>query len=256
MSTQQLTVTVLGSSTPYPSVDNPCSGYLVRSASSTIWMDAGTGTLAPLQRHTTLEALDAIWISHLHADHSADLLTAFYALVWADVHRNKPVPLYGPPGIAQRLEDYLTNGATRAPISAAFEVHELYDGHEALVGDVTLSTRAVSHGIPAFGVRISSPTTSLAFSGDTAPCDSLIDLAQNCDALLCESESTAAPEHEPQVHHTPEDTGATARHARAKRLIVTHVGRFLTPHEATTRAAENYPGPIDFAAPGATFIIG
>ncbi|WP_211335292.1 hypothetical protein [Lentzea flaviverrucosa] len=72
-------------------------------------MDAGTGTLGPLQRHTRLEDLDAIWISHLHAiwishlhaDHSADLLTAYYALLFADVERD-PVPLYGPPGIVDR----------------------------------------------------------------------------------------------------------------------------------------------------------
>jgi ribonuclease BN (tRNA processing enzyme) len=253
---QQITLTILGSSTPYPSIDNPCSGYVVRTASTAIWVDAGTGTLAPLQQHVRLEDLDAIWISHLHADHSADLLTAFYALVWADVHRAHPIPLYGPPGITERLADYLTNGTTRAPISAAFDVHELHDGHEAQIGDLNLTTRAVSHGIPAFGVRIASPTTSLVFSGDTAPCANLIELALDCDALLCESESPAPPENEPQVHHTPENTGNTASAAKAKRLIVTHVGRFLTQEEATKRAATTYAGLIEFANPGATFIIG
>jgi hypothetical protein len=56
----------------------------------------------------------------------------------------------------------------------------------------------------------------------------LTELALNCDAMLCESESTAAPEHDAQVQHTPEDTEATAAAARAGRLSVTHVGRSLS----------------------------
>lgn len=246
---------MLGSSTPYPSTDNPCSGYLVRSGTTTIWMDAGTGTLGPLQRHVRLDELDAIWISHLHADHSADLLTAYYALVFADIRRPAPVPLYGPPGIADRLAHYLTNGSTPAPIASAFEIHELHDGHTVRVGDLTITSRAMSHGIPAFGVRMASDSRALAFSGDTAPCANLIELAGDCDVLLCESESTAAPEHDEQVHHTPEDAGRTAASARAGRLVITHVGRALTPEDATSRAAAEYAGPIEFAIPGATFTI-
>jgi ribonuclease BN (tRNA processing enzyme) len=255
METHPIQLTVLGNATPYPSVDNPCSGYLVRSGSTTVLVDAGSGILGPLQKYTSLEALDAIWISHLHADHSADLLAIFYALVFADVHRS-PVPLYGPPGIADRLAHYLTNGAVRAPIERAFEVHELHDGHEARVGGLTLTTRSVSHGIAAFGVRIASGGTSLVFSGDTAPCANLVDLASDSDALLCESESTAAPVDEPQVHHTPEETGATAAAARTRRLIVTHVGRTLTPEDAVTRARTTFDGPTEYAVAGETITIG
>ncbi|WP_346958286.1 MBL fold metallo-hydrolase [uncultured Arthrobacter sp.] len=256
MSTQQIELTVLGSSTPFPSRENPCSGYLVSSESTKIWVDAGTGTLGPLQNHANLTDLDAIWISHLHADHSADLLTAFYALVFANIRRAAPLPLYGPPGIAERLGDYLTNGTTRAPIASAFKVHELHDGHVAQVGHLRLTTRAVAHGIPAFGVRIATSAATLVFSGDTAPCANLAELAMDCDALLCESESTAPPRDQLQVHHTPEDAGRTATAANAGRLIVTHVGRFLSPYEATRRAQTEYAGHIEYASPGAVFTIG
>lgn len=123
-------------------------------------------------------------------------------------------------------------------------MNEPHDGSVAQVGDHTLT------------VRLATETTSLVFSGDTASCANLTELAQGCDALLCESESTAAPLLEPQVHHTPEDTGRTATASKSGRLIVTHVGRFLTPEEAIDRAAREYSGRIDFASPGATFVIG
>ncbi|WKX72118.1 MBL fold metallo-hydrolase [Streptomyces sp. XD-27] len=258
-------LTVLGSATPYPAPENPCSGYLVSTAETRLWLDAGPGTLAALRRHTALDRLGGIWISHLHADHSADLLTAYYGALYADVELAAPIPLYGPPGIADRLAHFLTNTPVRSPIESAFAVHELHDGHRAQVGDLTLTTRTVAHGIPAFSVRIEAGHAeedgaeaggaSLVYSGDTAPCANLTSLAEDCDVLLCEAESAAAPDDGEQVHHTPEDTGQTARSARAGRLIVTHVGPFLTPEEAVSRAAKRYDGPIDYAAPGTTFTI-
>jgi ribonuclease BN (tRNA processing enzyme) len=251
-----LRLTVLGCATPYPSVDNPCSGYLVSSGGTRLWMDAGSGTLAQLQRHVRLDELDAIWISHLHADHSADLLTAYYGALFADIELAAPIPLFGPPGIADRLAHFLTNTSKRSPVESAFAIHELHDGHQAHVGGLTLTTRAVAHGIPAFAVRVEAAEKSLVYSGDTAPCESLTSLAGGCDVLLCEAESSQAPDGGEQVHHTPEDAGETATAARAGRLIVTHVGPFLTPHQAVTRASARFAGPVDHAAPGAAFSIG
>lgn len=242
-----LQLTVLGCATPYPAVDNPCSGYLVTSGRTRIWMDAGTGTLGPLQRYTRLDELDAIWISHLHADHSADLLTAYYGALYADITLRAPIPLYGPPGIADRLAGFLTNGARRSPIESAFEITELYDGQTATVGDVALTSRTVEHGLPAFGVRMEAAGRSLVYSGDTAPCPALTELADGCDVLLCEAEGPDP------AHHTPEQAGVSA--AGAGRLIVTHVGRAIAPAEAAARAATRYDGPVEYAAPGETYRI-
>lgn len=262
----RLTLTVLGSATPYALVDNPCSGYLVSGGGARVWVDAGSGTLAQLQRYVRLDELDAVWISHLHADHSADLLTAYYAALHADIRLADPIPLYGPPGIADRLAHFLTNGASRSPVESAFAVEELHDGHRARVGGLTLTSRAVAHGMPAFALRAETGTdtttgadgrSSLVYSGDSAPCPGLTSLAEGCDVLLCEAESAGAPAgEEERVHHTPEDTGDTARAAGAGRLIVTHVGRFLTPDQAVARASSRFDGPVDYAAPGVTFTIG
>ncbi|MFG2091503.1 MULTISPECIES: MBL fold metallo-hydrolase [unclassified Spirillospora] len=256
MTSEPLSITVLGSATPYPSADNPCSGYLVTGAGTRVWVDAGTGTLAELQRHVRLDELDAIWISHLHADHSADLLTAYYGALYADIRLAAPIPLYGPPGIADRLAHFLTNTSTRSPVESAFDIEELHDGHQVRAGALTLTSRAVSHGIPAFGLRVEAAGRSLVYSGDTGPCPALTSMAEGCDVLLCEADSAHASDAEVQVHHTPEDAGDTARAARAGRLIVTHVGRSLTPRQAVAAASTRFEGPIDYAAPGAGFPVG
>ncbi|MGW8889806.1 MBL fold metallo-hydrolase [Streptomyces sp. NPDC055749] len=252
-------LTVLGSATPFPSVANACSGYLLSAGGTHVWMDAGTGTLAELQRHITFEQVDAIWISHLHADHTADLLTAFYAALYSGIRLPTPIPLYGPPGIAGRLAHFLTNSARRSPIESAFDVHELHDGHRVRIGPLELTSAAVVHGMPAFAVRIEDMGAEgggvLVYSGDTAPCESLVELAAGCDVLLCEADSSTVTADEPRVHHTPEEAGATARRAAAHRLVVTHVGPGLTPEDAVSRAGAVYGGPVEHAAPGSSFAI-
>ncbi|MFD0363636.1 MBL fold metallo-hydrolase [Nocardia sp. GCM10030253] len=272
MTSDPLHLTILGSATPYPSPDNPCSGYLasagdtrvwidagtgyLASAGDTrVWIDAGTGTLAQLRRHTQLDELDAIWISHLHADHSADLLTAFYGALYSDIRLPAPIPLFGPPGIADRLAHFLTNTPVRSPIESAFKIHELHDGHRVQLDSLTLTTSAVTHGMPAFALRIDTAAGSLTYSGDTAPCAPLTSLAANSDVLLCEADLIDHPTDEEPLHHTPEDAGNTATAAKATRLIITHISPFLTPTEAITRATTRYSGRIDYATPGTTFTI-
>ncbi|MCP2169067.1 Ribonuclease BN, tRNA processing enzyme [Goodfellowiella coeruleoviolacea] len=248
----------LGSATPYPRPGRPCSGYLLAHQDTRVWLDAGTGTLAALQAHTAVDRLAAIWISHLHADHCADLLTAFYALRYADLAPAAPIPLYGPAGLADRLAHFLSNSG-RSPIEEAFEVHELRDGHVAKIGGLRLVTHAVAHGMPAFGVRVDDGRHSMAFSGDSGPCPGLDRLASGVDLLLCEADSADSADAaagEPAVHLTPEQAGQLATRAGAGRLVLTHVGPFLTPAQAVARAGAHYAGPIHHAAPGSRFPVG
>lgn len=262
MTGNELRLTVLGSATPFPSADNACSGYLLSAGDTHVWMDAGTGTLAELQRHIAFEQLGAIWISHLHADHTADLLTAFYAALYSGIRLPAPIPLYGPPGIADRLAHFLTNSARRSPVESAFEVHEPHDGHRVRIGPLELTSAGVAHGMPAFAVRVEDKGADggeggvLVHSGDTAPCDALVAPATGCGVLLCEADSSAVTDGEPPVHHTPEEAGETARRAGAHRLVVTHVGPGLTPADAVSRARTAFDGPVEHAAPGRSFTLG
>lgn len=249
MTGDALTCTVLGSATPYPAPGNPCSGYLLTAGGTRVWVDAGTGTLAELRRHVQLDGLDAIWISHMHADHTADLLTAYYGALYADVRLAAPIPLFGPPGIADRLAGFLTNSSQRSPIESAFAVEELHDGHAARVGALTLTSRAVAHGLPAFALRAEAGGRALVYSGDTAPCSALNELGDGCDLLLCEADTAEPVGGDEPVHHAAGDAGDTARAARARRLLVTHVGPTLTPDEAVAHAAARYDGPVSYAAP-------
>ncbi|MFF3770513.1 MBL fold metallo-hydrolase [Streptomyces sp. NPDC002232] len=252
MDDDALRITVLGSATPFPRPGNACSGYLVEGGGVRLWVDAGTGTLAELQRYAALGEIDAVWISHLHADHSADLLTASYGLLYAGLDLLLPLPLLGPPGIAARLAAFLTNGPDRSPVERAFRVEELYDGHLARIGGLTLRTRAVDHGgMPAFALRVEDGGgASLVYSGDCEPCDALVELARECDLFLCESDGPVPG------HHSASQAGRSAADARVGRLVVTHVGPGTAPADAVALAAAAFPGDVVHADPGRCFVVG
>ncbi|GAB2562094.1 MBL fold metallo-hydrolase [Kribbella endophytica] len=241
-------LTVLGTAAPYPLPDRPCSGYLLAGGGAQVWVDAGPGSLAELLRHTTLDQLDAVWISHLHLDHVGDLLNAYYALAYGLLPPlARPLPVYAPAALGKRLAGFFEQ-EDAGFVSDVLELRELSDGLSVELGSLDLLSRAVEHGCDAYGLRASAEGRSLAYSGDCAPCPALDDLATGVDLLLCEADSG----EETVVHHTPEQAGALARRTGVRRLVVTHVGPSLRPADATARAAEVFGGPTVCAEVGQT----
>jgi ribonuclease BN (tRNA processing enzyme) len=241
-------LTVLGTASPHPAPGRPCSGYLLRGGGAEVWVDAGAGTFAELQRHTDPARLSAIWISHLHGDHTADLLSALYAFAYGGMTPPAPVPVYAPQGCAERLAGFFGRPDT-AFLDAFLDFRPLRDGHTAHHGGLRLTARAVRHDVEAYGLRAEWGGRVLAYSGDTGPCAALTGLARDADLFLCEADIDTHREGE-QVHLTPEDAGGTAREAGARRLLVTHVGPTLTPETATARAAAAFGGRTDTAREG------
>ncbi|MFI8188165.1 MBL fold metallo-hydrolase [Streptomyces sp. NPDC085946] len=243
-------LTVLGTASPHPAPDRPCSGYLLRGGGAEVWVDAGPGTFAELQRHTDPARLSAVWISHLHADHSADLLSAVYGLAYGGLTPPAPVPVYAPADCAQRLAGFLGRPVPGFP-GGILDLRPLADGHTARHGGLLLTARAVVHDVEAYGLRATCAGRVLAYSGDSGPCAALTALARDADLFLCEADIDAHHEGE-QVHLTPEDAGAAARAAGVRELLVTHVGPTLDREAATARAAAVFGGPTTAAREGIT----
>ncbi|MCX5168279.1 MBL fold metallo-hydrolase [Streptomyces antibioticus] len=248
-----LSLTILGTASPHPGPGRPCSGYLLRGAGAEIWVDAGPGTFAELQRHTDPERLTAIWISHLHADHSADLLSAAYAFAYGRLVPPVPVPVYAPLDCARRLAGFFGRPDVRF-LSGVFDFRALYDGHTVRHWNIRLTSRAVAHDTEAYGLRAECQGSVLAYSGDSGPCEALTELASGADLFLCEADIDRhrGSEGSPQVHLTPEDAGDAARKAGVRELYITHVGPTLTRQTATARAAAAFGGPTRTAREGET----
>ncbi|WP_213457350.1 MBL fold metallo-hydrolase [Rhizomonospora bruguierae] len=223
-----ITVQVVGTSTPYPRPNNPCSGYLLETAATRVLADIGLGVWPHLLRYTNPARLDAIWVSHLHPDHSGDLLAAYQ---WAANTVGAPrLTVIGPSGWAERIGAALPTPNGPAQLRQLFDVRE-HTEEITPIGDLELASLPVQHSVPTHGLRVTHDMRTFAYSGDSGPGSALARLAENADMFICEAGSTTSNE---PYHCSPEDAAHMAQ--TAKELAITHLGTGLTPTEALRRA--------------------
>jgi ribonuclease BN (tRNA processing enzyme) len=244
-----LRLRVLGCSGGYPGPASACSGYLLEAAGRRIWIDAGGGTLAQLQRHCTLADLDAVWVSHLHPDHCSDLPLAFQVLAFSGLERSQPLPVLGPAGWAQHMEAFLARPGAMARV---FEVIELTDGAEVAFGDLQLEAIATVHGIETYGLRATLAGRTLAYTADSGPCPALERLADRSDLLVCEAFLSPGGPFQVSaetnaISLTPQQAGQFAAAGRTRRLVLTHLPPDADATQARELAAASFGGEVEIA---------
>ena len=238
-----LSVTVLGSSGSYPGPGAACSGYLVEDGTTSIWMDAGSGTMANLQRHISFDELDAIVLSHEHPDHWADL--EGWAVVWQYRLERSDFPVYAPAGL---------RGHTYKPDSPAFAWHEVADGDTVRIGTMDFTFSRTDHGPETLAMRIDAGGRSLGYSADTGPAWSLNALGPGLDLVLCEA-TVPIEEEDTMQHLSARQAGAAAKAAGAARLVVTHLWSNVDPDESRREASEAFGSPVEVATVGTRYEV-
>jgi len=93
----------------------------------------------------------------------------------------------------------------------------------------------------------------LAYSGDTGPCQALVDLSVDADVLLCEAAFVEGGANPTDLHLTGKQAGAAAAEARVRRLVLTHIPPWHDPASTMAEAREAYDGPLEVAVTGATY---
>jgi ribonuclease BN (tRNA processing enzyme) len=245
---------VLGASGTWPVPGAATSGYLVRHEGFNAWVDAGTGTLANLQRHIELAELDAIFISHEHPDHMVDLYPCFYARHYGKLGQPH-LPVYAPSGFPARAGE-LVSEDSQAVMRTAFDWHEVSPGERFEVGPFRVRTEPMSHlGLVALGFRIEANGTAMAYTGDTGPTSKVEDLGRDADVLL--SEATWQDEDDLLPFHlSARQAAVNAREAGVGRLLLTHIWPTSDKEISRAQAAEEFDGLIDLAAEGMRLEVG
>ncbi len=247
-------LTVIGCSGSYPGPDSPASCYLLEADHDgrtwRILLDLGSGALGALHRYVDPLTIDAVLLSHLHADHCLDL-TGYY--VMRKYHPSGPqprIPVWGPVGTADRMAR-----AYDLPLEPGM-THEFdfrtWDG-PVRIGPFAVEPVPVVHPVPAYGLRVSVDGAVVAYSGDTGPCPALDRVADGVDLFLAEASFREGDENPEGLHLTGADCGDIASRAGVKSLVITHVPPWHDARIALREASELYDGPVDLARPGAVY---
>jgi ribonuclease BN (tRNA processing enzyme) len=240
-------VTIVGWAGSFPSSDSAASCYLVEAEGFRLVLDLGNGALGALQRYTGLAAVDAICISHLHADHCIDVLGYSVFQNYHPGGQRRRIPMYGPADTADRLEQAL--GSHSKTIAQAFDVRTLTPGTTE-IGPLRITAGRMRHPVETFGFRIEHGGQVLAYSADTGPCDELVTLARGADVLLAEASFTEGPDLPPDLHLTARQAAEHATAAEAAELVLTHLVAWNDPAVSLEQAADAYAGPLRLASSG------
>jgi ribonuclease BN (tRNA processing enzyme) len=248
-------LTIIGMSGSYPGPDSPASCYLVEEEHEgrvyRVLLDLGNGALGPLQKHVRLDEVDAVLLSHLHADHCMDLCGYYVVRKYAPNAPWPRIPVYGPTGTADRMAR-----AYDLPLDPGmhneFEFRT-FPAEEFALGPFRVRTTMVEHPVPAYAMRLEANGSSLVYSGDTGECEQLVQLARDADLFLCEASAVDGIELPPGLHLTGREAGEHAARADVRRLVLTHIPPAIDTKQVYREAEEAYTGTLETARSGATY---
>jgi ribonuclease BN (tRNA processing enzyme) len=239
-------LTVIGCSGSFPGPDSPASCYLLEAEGFRLVIDLGNGALGVLQRYVELFGVDAVCLSHLHADHCIDLSSYWVARQYAPGGPRPPIPVYGPQATTERIAGI--SGEKAESIRARFDVREL--SRTLQIGPFRVTTERMNHPVETFGFRAEHAGRTVAYSADTGPTDALVRLAQDADLLLSEASFQDSENNPPDLHLTARQAGEHATRAGARQLVLTHLVPWYDRDLSLAQAAETYCGPLSAATSG------
>jgi ribonuclease BN (tRNA processing enzyme) len=240
-------VTVVGCAGSFPGPDSPASCYLLEAEGFRLVMDMGNGSLGVLQRYAELFGIDAICLSHLHADHCVDLGAYWVARRYTEAGPRPPIPVYGPRGTADRVAGF--GGEGLASVQARFIFHDLAPGRIE-IGPFRVTADRMNHPVETYGFRVEQDGWRLAYSADTGESDALVRLATGVDLLLCEASFLDGPANRPNLHLSARQAAEHAARAGVGQLVLTHLVPWHDRERSLAEASGAYHGPLSLATSG------
>ena len=222
---------LLGVNGPFPDSHGATSGYLLEAGKEICQLDFGCGILSELTSLAPPEDLSALFISHWHYDHTADIPVLMYRL--EACHRC--IPVYGPADPSSWIYSLVTS-------SRCFTFHEIIPGQDFPVGPMNVKAFSARHPVPAVGYRFEAEGKELCYTGDTNTLDTLKQDCIACDLLLADGLFPAGEWNDKKPHLSAELAARLASETGAKRLLITHLNPFYPKRILLDEARAVFPG--------------
>ncbi len=251
----RMRLTVVGCAGSFPGPDSPASCYLLEADGFRLVVDLGNGALGALQKYAGLFDIDAIALSHLHADHCVDLYSYSIARTYAPAGPRPRIPVYGPAGTCERIALIHGAGGDDGGLMKRFTFETLTPGRAA-IGPFDVQLAHMNHPVETFGFRFSHHGRTIVYTGDTGKTDALPPLARNADVFLSEAAFLEGPGLPPDLHLTARQAAGYATRAGVGRLVLTHLQPGPSPDDARAEAAAAFAGDLDVATAGQVIDLG
>jgi ribonuclease BN (tRNA processing enzyme) len=252
-------MTVLGKSPAMPDANGANSGYLIRHDGFSLLLECGTGVFSKLRSVGDLLELDAVLISHLHADHTLDLIPFSHALTYNGHDDSRRPSLCAPPGAGGLFETLSSSFGLQRQIAEAFELSEYEPATELSLGPFTVTFREVPHYIPTWACDLRlADGRRLTFGADCGPNEAIVELARDTDMLMLEATEGSGPHVDTgymRGHLTAGEAGELGRRAGARRLLLTHYSDELDPDALRAAGEAGYGAPVELATEAARYVL-
>ncbi|MBT8112054.1 MAG: MBL fold metallo-hydrolase [Gammaproteobacteria bacterium] len=237
-----ITVTLLGTGSPRPSVDRNGPAVLVEVGGKYLLFDSGRGVVQRLQQlDIRISDIQQIFLTHLHSDHIS-ALDDVWLTGWI-YQRPSPLNIYGPNGTksfvdhlsqAYAYDVQLRNQYSGLGINAgAVVTNDIEPGVIYSENGIKVTAFLVDHRpvAPAYGYRIDFGERSVVISGDTSYSQSLVDHSVGIDLLVHEIMSVDHKilEKNPRLqkiqryHTNPEQLVKVLSSIKPRTAVMTHI---------------------------------
>ena len=257
-------LTVLGKSPSWQDAGGACSGYLIEEEDTRVLVDCGNGVFAKLREQVDYVDVDAVVISHLHADHFLDLVPYSYALTYAPRQQPVAVPpwpgtnhparpaLHVPPRATECFRRVVGAWGNEDLIENAFDMREYEATTRLEIGGLVVTFRAVPHFTETYAMCLSAKKGSgrVVYGADTSPTESLSDFAKGADLLVIEATLPRPERTGVRGHLTPSEAGEHGEAAGVERVLLTHISDELDATWARDQARGTFSGRVDVAGQG------
>lgn len=243
---------ILGSGTAIPTPRRANTGLVLAVDGDVTLIDPGPGSLKrACDAGFPVETIRRVLLTHHHVDHCLDVIALLFARknpVLAEMC--EPLEILGGKGTIDLLERFrhVFGGWVTLP-EGQLAVRELEPGPFRLSDQVEGRASAMAHTPASLGYRLSTRNgSSVAFSGDTEPCDGALEIGRDTDHYLIEA---AMPDDQPvQGHLTPRLAAELVQRSGARHLILTHFYPPVDVEMARAVAKQCFAGPVTIAEDG------
>src|SRR5690606_33733800 len=242
-----MNITPIGIWGGYPNKNEATSSFLIEQDGFRCLIDCGSGVLAAVQNYTKLSELDAVIITHYHADHVADIgVLQHAAMVGMQLKEwETPLPIYAHNRDSAGFENLSYKGVTEGK---ALDVSQPIQ-----LGPWEVSFCETVHPVYCLALKFTSNGKSAVFTADTAWKEELVDFAAGADFIAAEANLYGKYVGLIQGHMSGRQAGELAARAGVKQLVLTHLPQYGELAEILESAKTAFSGNVEFAEIGKTY---